>query len=299
MHQSSYEQNSRPQTSPELDAISEDFELDLTLADGTQFDMSGAESITDLISEHHANRQPLFEYEEALENYEAVCKQIKATGDYESSRGRYRFCSFELNAHGRVAPAFRKELQTGKKLNDPIFFQIHRDQITIDCHWLYCRKEEVTVNSKDDEFADLVTLDAPFDFSLCDRFAAMKWKRDNRVLECMRLTDFLQVQLSALQSSEMKMRIQRLDEAIKGDNQRLPSPRSTFERKLSTWEKKSASAKKHRLTYQALWKLHSALGPSMNGRVLSELLSVATGQPQKDPKTVKTQLETLLKNMGG
>lgn len=298
MHQSPYEQNSRPQTSSELDAISEDFELDLTLADGTQFDMSGAESITDLISEHHANRQPLFEYEEALENYEAVCKQIKATGDYKSSRGRYRFCSFELNAHRRLAPAFRKELQTGKKLNDPIFFQIHRDQITIDCHWLYCQNEDVNINEKDDEFADIFDLRSPFDFALCDEFAAKKWKRDNRVLECLRLTDFQQFQLAALQSSDMKMRIHRLSEAMKGEKQRLPSPQSNFERKLSAWEKRSASVKKHRATYQALWKLYMVLGPSLSGRMLSELLAMALGEPRKDPKTVTTQLKTLLKNTG-
>lgn len=294
------DQHRLSQTSAELDEISDDVELDLTLADGTEFEMSsGADSHTSAISNRHANREPLFEYEEALENYHVVCQQIKVTGDYESSSERYRFCSFELNTHGKLAPAFRREIQTGKKHNDPIFFQIYRDQIAIDCHWLYCRNEEVNINAKDHDFADLVNLSSPFDFALCDKFAAKKWKRDNRVLECMRLTDFQQVQLAALQSSEMKFRIEHLDKAIKGEKQRLPSPRSNFERKLSTWERQSACAKKHRPTYQALWKLHMTLGPSLNGRMLSELLAVALGAPRKDPKTVKSQLDTLLKKTGG
>lgn len=270
------------------DDFSEDIELDLSFPEDKEYQ---AAYLKDLYSRGKTFRK----YEEVLDEYEGLCMDIESTGDYPSSREQYRQLSFELNVLGRLAPAFRRELRTGKKRNHPIFFEIHRDQIVIDCHWLYCTRSAVHVNTADHKFAKLFDRSIPFDFDLADHFAAMKWKTENRVLEIMRLTDFQQIQLLTLRSDAMKANVENLDALRKDGNKRLPSIRSVFERQLYSWGTKVIRAQQHYPTYRVLWQLHMLLGAGVNGRMLSELLSFAQGTPPKDPKTVKDQLNTLLK----
>lgn len=273
-------------------------ELDLTLDDGSKFELIyDNDSISNLLQRHHENRQSVLPYEVATANFAALCAEVKATGDYKSARERYRALSFELNIHGKQAPAFRKKLETGKKLNDPVFLQIHRDNITIDCHWLWCTRAEVHVNEADNEFAPLFDYSIPFDFDLADNFASKKWKTENRTLEVLRLIDFYQVQCSALNSDTLKSRIKSLDQPRKEAGKRIPSIRSNFEKRLLTWGASVKNVQKHYSTYRALWTIHMLLGSSINNRMLSTLTALALGQPRKDPKTVKTQLNTLLQKV--
>lgn len=279
--------------------IPEDFELDLALCDGTQYELpvSAEEDVEDLFRSMHAKRKPLLEYEAALANFEAVCNDIKESGDYQSSRKLYLFASFELNAHGKQAPAFRTKLTTGKKHNDPVFLQIHSDNIVIDCHWLSCIHAEVFVNEADKEFAPLFDYNNPFNFKLADRFASKKWKTENRTLEVLRLIDFYQIQCVALKSDAMKGKLKCLDQPRKENGKRVASIRSAFEQKLLAWGASVKSIKSHYDTYRALWTIHMLLGSDLNNRMLSTLTAFALGQPRKDPKTVKTQLDTLLKRV--
>lgn len=234
-------------------------------------------------------------HEEVLNEYEGLCAKIESTGDYPSNREQYLLLSFELNVLGKIAPAFRRELRTGQKRNHPVFFEIHRDQIVIDCHWLYCTNSDVNVNTADHKFVRLFDRSIPFDFDLADHFAARKWRTDNRVLEIMRLTDFQQIQLCKLRSDAMKSKAENLDALRKDGVKRIPSVRSIFERQLYSWGTKVTRIQEHYPTYRVLWQLHMLLGTSVNGRMLSELLSFALGLAPKDPKTVKDQLGTLLK----
>ena len=269
------------------DEFPEDIELDLSFPEDKAYQ---ATYLKDLYSRGKTFRK----YEEVLNEYEGLCMEIESTGDYPSAREQYRHLSFELNALGKLAPAFRRELRTGKKRNDPVFFQIHRDQIAIDCHWLYCIRSEVHVNSDDRKFVGLFDLASPFDFDLADHFAAMKWKTENRVLDSLRLTEFQQVQLITLRCDAMKSKAESLDAMRTDGKKRLPSIRSVFERQMFTWGAKVTRVQQHYPTYRVLWLLHMLLGTGVNGRMLSELTALALGTSPKDPKTVKDQLDTLL-----
>ncbi|BDB71794.1 hypothetical protein Cthiooxydans_42060 [Comamonas thiooxydans] len=274
------------------DDFSEDIELDLSFSEDKEYQAAYLKGL-------YSRGKTFRKYEEVLDEYEGLCMEIASTGDYPSSREQYRWLSFELNALGKLAPAFRRKLETGRAKNDPVFLLIHRDQVVIDCHWLYCTRSGVHVNSNDRKFANLFDLNLPFDFELADHFAAMKLKTENRVLEIMRLTGYQQVQLVALRSDAMKEKAKSLEAPRTDGKKRLPSIRSVFESQMFTWGTKVTRVQQHYPTYRVLWLLHTLLGTGVNGRMLSELTALALGTSPKDPKTVKDQLDTLLARTQG
>lgn len=257
------------------------------------------EKIREQINEVHGSRQKLLSFEEALMQYKQLCSVVKVSGDYAASRERFRELSFELNVHGLLAPGFRDPLKVGKGWNDPIYKVIDRDLVVIDCHWFYCQFESIFLNDRDEEFQGIFCLDQNFDFDLADEFSLKKWKKNNRVLESLRLTDFQQIQTAALRSKEIKEKFENLNKAPMVNGSLTPSLKSEFEKKLSAWIGDSKSKKEHRPTYRILWQLHKVIGDQLNGRQLSELTAMALGQPKKDPKTVKTQLQTVLRKVNG
>ena len=86
----------------------DNIELDLSFPEDKEYQ---AAYLKDLYSRGKTFRK----YEEVLEEYEGLCMEIESTGNYQSAREQYRLLSFELNALGKLAPAFRRELRTGKK----------------------------------------------------------------------------------------------------------------------------------------------------------------------------------------
>lgn len=244
-----------------------------------------------------ADISDLPELDDPLARLCALTEELCRHGDYAKVRDDYCRLSILMNLAGRIAPAFRPELITGKRHGSPVFLSIHRDQLVIDCHWLHVTEEFVKVRAKDVEFASMFKSASPFPFDLAWGFANKKWGANHRALDMLRLTDFQQCQLAGLRSDELKARIIGLTEGCRRDGRFYPSPLALFERGLSAWCERDKRITKHRDGYLAVWKARSILGSAATVRQVGQLVALMLGEAPKDDKTIRSREENIRRHI--
>lgn len=234
-----------------------------------------------------------------LTRMHALNEELCRHGNYDKVRDDYCRLSILMNLAGRIAPAFRPELVTGKKFGSQVFLAIHRDHLVIDCHWLHVTKALLNVRSKDVEFASMFKSTKPFPFDLAWSFASKKWGANHRALDMLRLTDFQQCQLAGLRSDELKARIIGLTEGCRRDGRYYPSPLALFERGLNAWCEREKRIVKHRDGYLAVWKARSFLGNGASVRQIGQLAALMLGETPKDDKTIRSREEKIRRHILG
>jgi hypothetical protein len=237
--------------------------------------------------------------DDPLVRMHALSDELCRHGDYDKVRDDYCRLSILMNIEGRIAPAFRPKLVTGKKHGSPVFLSIHRDQLVIDCHWLQVTKQSVKVRAKDVEFASMFKADQSFPFELAWNFANKNWGANHRALDMLRLTDFQQCQLTSLRSDEFKAKVIGLTEGCRRDGKYWPSPLALFERGLSAWCERDKRIIKHRDGYVAVWKARSFLGASASVRQVAHLTALMLGEAPKDDKTIRSREENIRRHILG
>ncbi len=237
--------------------------------------------------------------DDPLVRMHALTEELCRHGDYDKVRDDYCRLSILMNVEGRIAPAFRPELVTGKKHGNPVFLSIHRDQLVIDCHWLQVTKQSIQVRAKDVEFASMFKVNQSFPFELAWNFANKNWGANHRALDMLRLTDFQQCQLTSLRSDEFKAKVLGLTEGCRRDDKYWPSPLALFERGLSAWCERDKRITKHRDGYVAVWKARSFLGASASVRQVAHLTALMLGEAPKDDKTIRSREENIRRHILG
>lgn len=236
---------------------------------------------------------------DSLERLTALMEQLACHGDYNRIRVEYCQLSISLNLDGRLAPAYRPELNTGRKWGDKVFQAINRDRIVIDCHWLQAQKGFVKVRAKDVEFQPMFSPKRAFPFELAWSFANKVWKANHRVVDMLRLTEFQQCQLMALRSDKIKTRIERISVGERKDGIFIPSPLSIFEQGLNAWCERDRRMVKHRDGYVATWTARSYLGDQASVRQVGELAAFMLGQAPSDDKSIRTKEKNILRHILG
>jgi len=228
---------------------------------------------------------------------EELMGELMQHGNYQRIRQEYCELSILINLHGMMAPAFRPKLTTGKPYGDRSYNEIHRDQIVIDCHWLYIRRARIQPNSA--KYRSMFKVTSPFSFALAWRFACEKWKGLNRAVAVLRLTPLQQSQLLAIQSPEMKQRIQSVNKGTRKDGVYVPSKHAFFEQGLNDWCERDKRILRYTRSYEAVWLARELLGHSASIGQVAELSALMLGEAQKDSKTIKSKEENIRRHIYG
>ncbi|TXT26301.1 MAG: hypothetical protein FD131_4236 [Rhodocyclaceae bacterium] len=209
--------------------------------------------------------------------------------NYSAIRKEYCELSVVLNLQGRLAPAFRPDPKMAWDKPNKIFFEIHRDQVVIDCHWLHSKQEPVFPH--DEKLNSLFDSSRPFSFDHAWSFASQKWRKEYRATEQLILTPRQQCQLAAMRGDDLEY---RFDVALKGGAKakvRVPRTISIVRQRLRQWCEKDKRVDP--LGYERLWLARELLGAGASVPQVAELWSLMTGDELRDKKTVHDRLKKM------
>lgn len=236
-----------------------------------------------------------------LERLRAVVQKVAEGECYWSIREEYCSLSLLLNMEGLLAPAFRPPVVPRKKWGDDVYMDIYRDQLVIDCHWLHCTKQSVSLKPKDIYWSPLFYRLTPFPFNLAWDFARENWGANHRAVEMFRLTDFQQFQLMALRGDHVKKIVDSIDKPERRGRgvKTGPSQHSLFVQGMNAWCERDCRMEAHRDGYTAVWRARAYLGPAASVRQVGKLAALMLGEKPKDDKTIRTRQENIRRHILG
>lgn len=226
------------------------------------------------------------------EDIERLVRQLAKDGDYQAVRDSYCQLSTQLNLVGRWAPAFRTDVRLGKPPGHQDHTTLLRDKIVIDCHWL--QATGAPVRCSDLRLKCLFDKDEPFDFEEAWAFAKHQWTAMHRANYVLSLTNQQQIQLAVLHGEVVST---RRAAALGGKGARSLTPVrgkiGEVMRCLNEWAERDCRVVPHLEDYRRLWLVRELLGPEAPLRSIAALFALATGQTQKDEKTIRDKLKKL------
>lgn len=228
---------------------------------------------------------------------ETVTAELRGHRDYRLVREEYCQLSILLNLQGRMAPAFRPQPKVGKTPGTRIYFEIHRDQLVIDCHWLHCKKERVRASNLD--YRPIFDPKYMFSFDLAWKFATQEWKTTHRTDEVLLLTTRQQCQLATLKGKNLKERWNLAKNGIREKNIRIPAKIAAVRQQLNEWAERKSVVVPLLQDYEDLWLARELLGASGSIKQITELFALVSGKRQLDEKTVRDKLKTMDRHIGG
>jgi hypothetical protein len=176
----------------------------------------------------------------------------------------------------------------------------------IDCHWLYCRGEQV--DAKWPEVQRALDPSRPFSGEeVMERIARKKWRAGFRCGELLTLTHRQQLQLVQLRDDVVKKRMRLLmdggtesvglDSSDKPRKIRVPSPFVSVKRRIREWAEVRASVKPSVRMHESLWLARELLGPRAPLKHIAELAALRCHCPPLSSKTVDEKLKALDKRL--
>ena len=232
-----------------------------------------------------------------LSRLEALIDELRQHGDYRRVRDEYCQLSILINLQGAIAPAYRLLPKPGKRKGDPVFLEIHRDQLVIDCHWLHSKKERV--RAKDGDFWKMFDSTRPFPFAVAWAFASKNWRKSFRANEALFLTSFQQCQLAALRSEAISERFNHAENGVHRGGGRAPAKLATVRQALGEWCERDRRIIPHYDDYVRLWLSRELLGAGAPIRQIAELFALMSGAVPRDDKTIRGKLEKMDRHIGG
>lgn len=229
----------------------------------------------------------------------ALMRELASHKDYYRVRDEYCQISIWLNLEGLWAPAFRTPVKRNLGQGNNVYFEIHRDQVVIDCHWLHCLKDRIRVKPRDEEWKPLFDHRSDFPFDLASEFVHLSWKSEHRATQALMLTTKQQCQLAALRGKEVK---KRFELALLGEKQgrgRTAPKIANVRKRLNEWGELNKNILNHLDDYEHLWLARELLTPEAPVSHVTELYAWIAGTPPKDVKTVREKLKRLDRQLGG
>lgn len=228
-----------------------------------------------------------------------ITAEYRVDRDYEAIRDRFVYVSLALNQFGLLAPAFRNQprIPYAKSQRDDSHRQLLIDELIIDCHWLYCRRE--SVNPRWPELKSMFSHTSPFDCSLvCDRIAKKTWSKSFRADELLQLSTRQQHQLLQLRVEHQKELYRSLVEGKKQLGSGTKSSRDIAQvtpvrKAINDWAERTHQIRGHQEFYQALWVAKKLLGQDAPIKHVAELAGLQCGTKILSSRTVSEKLKQL------
>ncbi|MBU1691135.1 MAG: hypothetical protein KJ958_07035 [Gammaproteobacteria bacterium] len=229
---------------------------------------------------------------------ELACR-YRREKEYWEIRDEFVFVSLALNQYGLSAPAFRNQPRIPHFMNkrDDSHEQLLIDQIVIDCHWVYCSREEVAVLWP--ELKVMFDHESPFDcIVVCTQMAAKNWSKEFRADELLRLSNRQQHQLMQIRGEKLKDQYRRLTEGGKqlnpeGRSTRFPAQVLPIRKAITEWADRKHQVRGHQDMYQALWVARELLGSDAPIKHIADLAALQCGIKPLSARTVADKLKLL------
>lgn len=229
---------------------------------------------------------------------ELACR-YRREKDYLEIRDEFVFVSLALNQFGLLAPAFRDQprIPFFQKQRDDSHKQLLIDQIVIDCHWVYCSREEVAALWT--ELKAMFDHESPFDCAVvCQRMAAKNWSKEFRADELLRLSNRQQHQLMQIRAEKLKDQYRLLIEGgnqltLEGKTIRFSAQVLPIRKAITEWADRTHQVRGHQDMYQALWVARELLGHDAPIKHVADLAALQCGIKPRSPRTVAEKLKKL------
>lgn len=222
---------------------------------------------------------------------EALTREFKNSDNYAAVRDRYCAISLALNEQGLWAPRFRKQpLVNPIQCKSPQSAMLHRDQLIIDAHWLWCRKSASMFSGKYERLLDAAL---PFDFVLAAEYAQENWASQFRAEEQLMLADDIQWQLLTTRSKKhIEVHRVLLDGVRTGTTRTAPRVKA-IQRAIAGWARASPKIRGEEQAYANLWLAREMLSPKAAAKFIAELAGLMSGRAPLEASTVRQKLKGL------
>ena len=224
-----------------------------------------------------------------------LCNQLRRHRDYARVRDDYCRLSIRLNAMGRLAPAYRPELNAGAPWGNDIYKVIHRDQIVIDLHW--CHQTQMQLRPLEGAHRSLLVDTPIFQFDRAFELAIKKWRSGYRADEALCMTRFQQCQLLKLHGGEVTDILEGIRSGWRDSAGKKTSKAATVRCMVSAWAERDARIATQRDYYEKLWLARELLGHDESKQKLAELHALMMGAQVQNRTTIRDRLNRLDKHV--
>lgn len=213
---------------------------------------------------------------------------------YMRHRDIYCMLSQAMNVMKKQAPAFRPKViipwHASKRTN--VHLVIQRDRVVIDCHWLY--STESKVRAAEGAWRRIVKPTEPLQTARIEEFAATKISNDYRADSTLKLTEFQQAQMSAMQGKRIQGAFKELG-ALVADSTgaRTASRFRKIERAIGEWCSRQPRLEKQYDKYRA-YAVAAELLTSPSVPNIAQLAGFILGVPPLSESSARQTLKTLL-----
>lgn len=236
--------------------------------------------------------------ESLVERSIQLASQFRRDRDYNAIRAEFLRVSLALNQLGMLAPVFRDQPRMPyKKAEQEKYTQLLIDQIVIDLHWLYCRKERLLPR-----WPELKSLLQHADSFDCNEVAAQlggrRWSCDFRVNELITVCPRQQAQLMQLRSKQMKERFRVLLEGQTEWEGGKPTKRTKAEvsavrMAIASWADSNYRVRGQEEVYESIWLAMRLLGSKAKPKEIASLAALRCGVKPLDRKTMTDKIVIL------
>lgn len=239
----------------------------------------------------------------AVADISRIAQEFRANIDYGSLRDDYMSASMAANNFGLMSPSFRDYPKIpGLKAEWHRHKQMLIDQVVIDCHWLYCRGEEVV--AKWPEIQRMFDRSKSFAAEdMAELIARKNWSSGFKAGGLLSLTRRQQCALVQIRDDSIKKKMrflmdggsESLGVGLNGKDRKrhIPSPLVEVRRRIREWAEVRSSIKPSVLMYESLWFARELLGQDATLAQLAELAALRCGCKPLSPKTVQEKLKAL------
>lgn len=222
---------------------------------------------------------------------DTLMREYKAGKDYAAVRDRYCAISIAINEQGLWAPRFRRQpLINPTQCKTPQSIMLHRDQLIIDAHWLWCKKSASMFSGK---YEQLLDAELPFDFVLADAYAQENWASQYRVEEQLMLPDEIQWQLLTTRSKKHIEVHRQLFDGVRTGTTRIPPRVKTIQKAIAVWARTSPKIRGEEQAYADLWLAREMLGTKAAAKFIAELAGLMSGRAPLEASTIRQKLKGL------
>lgn len=239
-------------------------------------------------------------HEELVDSLIQVACLYRKEKDYLKIRDEFMRISLALNSIGLLAPIFRDQPRIPflKKDRQSSHDQLLVDQIVIDCHWLWSRKEPVPAiwPELNRIFQNLTHFDCD---AAATTIATRKWSSGFRADDLLTLTPRQQAQLVQLRSQDLKDKYRLLVDGKprRGSTIRSRAMLSVVRSAIYAWADKNYRIKGQQDMYESLWLARELLGSKPSYASIGELAGLRCGKKPLSAKSVSDKLSNLDKEL--
>ncbi len=262
-----------------------------------------AETASDAIADFRYPDLPLnmsnITHEQLVDRAEQLASRYRKEKNYLAVRDEYLQVSFGLNQFGLLAPLFREQpripfLVTERNQSHD---QLLIDQIVIECHWLWSRKERVSPRWRE---LKRIYSSSNFDCdAVAESIADNEWTSDFRAEDLLSLSPRQQVQLVQLRNNDLKERWRLIIDGKSGyDSSTRRSKRTRAKISIVRSTIINSADRNHRIrgqeeVYEALWLARELLHQDASLAQIAELTALQLGVKPLSPRTVSDKLKIL------